>query len=72
MIPLAVARVSHSGAVHTAVAYGESVRAAVDCIGSPCWTLSACRPPPDFAAERLLNTQLSKLRRQGVPKPETV
>lgn len=71
LVPLAVARVSYVGAVHAAVAYGESVRAAVDLHRFALLDALRLPPPADLAAERLVNTRLSELWRQGVPMPET-
>ncbi|MFF5976963.1 hypothetical protein ACFY7C_36230 [Streptomyces sp. NPDC012769] len=71
LIPLVVARVSYIGAVHAAVAYGESLRSAVDLHRFALSEALRMPLPADLAEERLLNTRLSELWRQGVPMPET-
>lgn len=65
-IPLLLARFSYISAVHAAVAYGESVRAAVDLHRFALMDALRLPPPADLTAERLLNTRLSDLWRQGV------
>lgn len=71
LVPLVIARVSYIGAVHAAVAYGESVRSAVDLHRFSLLEALRMPPPADLAAERVLNTRLSELWRQGVPMPES-
>jgi hypothetical protein len=71
LIPLALARLSYVGAVHGAVAYGESVRAAIDLHRFALLDALSLPRPTDTVAEHRLNNQLGDLWRQGVPMPQT-
>jgi hypothetical protein len=67
LAPLVIARVAYVGAVHAAVAYGESVRVAIDLHRFALIDVLRLPRPSDPDDERRRNAELSDLWRQGLP-----
>lgn len=67
LMPLALSLLAYRGAVHAALAYGESVHVAFELHRFDLIKALCLEPPTQQATERTLNSELSVFWRQGLP-----
>jgi hypothetical protein len=65
-VPIIVSRVAYDGTVHTAIAYGESMKIAFDLNRFDLLRTLHLPLPPDLAQERKIADEVSLMWRQGV------